>query len=91
MRSDFEQGAYNVHEHNHVEWTDEQLQNRLSMLYENNRAVGYTGDRLAQVTREMGLIAFEMAERYREQRNQEIDEAWAGREDVQRRINDGKA
>lgn len=76
MRSDFEQGAYNIHNHNHTEWSDEQLQNRLEELYENNRIVGYTGERLAQITKEMGLLAFEMAERLRERRNESIEEAW---------------
>jgi len=74
--TEFIQGAYNKHEHNHIEWTDEQLQNRLDQLYENNRLVSYVGERKAQVTREMGIIAFEMAERLRERKDQSIDEAW---------------
>ena len=67
---------YNVHEHNHIEWSDDRLQNRLNELHENNRQIGYTGERKRQVEREMTLIAMEMAERLRESRNEQIEEAW---------------
>lgn len=73
-------------EHDHVERTDEQLQSRLSELHINNKNIGYTGERLIQVQREMGLIAFELSERQREKKMQEIAEAWAGREEIIDRI-----
>lgn len=76
MRDDFERGGYNIGEHDHITWTDEQLQNRLNELHENTRIIRYSGERLAQVNREIGLIAMEMSERFRERKNQDIEEAW---------------
>lgn len=67
---------YNPNDHNFIEWSDERLSDRMSELHENNRIVGYTGERKAQVEREMTHIAFEMAERLREAREQDIEEAW---------------
>lgn len=67
---------YNPHEHNHIEWSDDRLQQRITTLSENIRIVRYTGERRAQVEREMGIIAFEMSERLREAREQDIEEAW---------------
>lgn len=71
--------TYNVHEHNFVEWSDDRLQARINELHENNRLIGYTGERKDQVEREMTHIAFEMAERLREAREQQIEEAWNDR------------
>ena len=75
--NDFEQAAYNKYEHDFTERTDEQLQTRLNELHENNRQIGYTGERLKQVTNEMSHIAFELSERIREQKKEEIEEAWS--------------
>ena len=63
---------YNANEHNHIEWSDLSLKERLSVLTDNLHNIPYTGDRLLQVQREIGLIAFELSERYREQ----TDKAW---------------
>ncbi len=72
--------VYNVNEHNHVEWDENRLQERLATLHVNNRNIKYTGERLIQVQREIGLISFELSERFRETRQQEIHEAWLDRE-----------
>lgn len=82
MRSDFVEGAYNPDAHAFSEWPDERLQNRLNELHENNRSIGYTGERLTQVQREMTNIAFEMAERLRDAKNQQIEEAWSDYERI---------
>lgn len=63
-------------ENNYIEWSDDKLQDRLNELHENNRSIQYTGERKNQVEREMTNIAFEMSERIRERRNEEIEEAW---------------
>ena len=73
--SEFVQASYNKYEHDYVERTDESLQERLSVLAVT-REYG-VGQRREQIEREMGLIAFEMSERLREQREQEISEAWS--------------
>ena len=73
----FEQANYNVNEHNFTERSDDQLQDRLNELHENNRIIGYRGERQGQVVGEMTLIAFEMAERLRTALNQQIEEAWS--------------
>lgn len=69
---------YNVHEHNHIEWPEERLQRRLGELSANSRSVGYSGERAAQVGREMSIIAFELSERLRSEYGQDIQEAWYG-------------
>lgn len=68
---------YNPHDHDFVERSDEQLQARLAELHINNNRIHYTGDRLKHVQREIGNISFELSERFRENKNQEIEEAWS--------------
>ena len=76
-------GAYNVHEHNHIEWHRDALNERLKLLTDNMNNIRYTGERLHQVRREIGLIAFELSCRYSE----ETDQAW---EEYERGEYDGK-
>lgn len=67
MNAEWVQGAYNSHEHDFTERTEEQLLTRLNHLHEMNKKVGYTGERLQQITKEMTLIAMELASRVEEQ------------------------
>lgn len=76
MDSSFIQAGYNKYEHDFVERTDRQLQERLDLLHDNIRHIGYTGLRLTQVTNEVNNIAFELSERYRTAKNEQIEEAW---------------
>ncbi len=69
-------------EHDFTERSSEQLQSRLAELHINNKNIGYTGERLIQVQREIGHISFELSERQREIKMQQIAEAWSGREEV---------
>jgi hypothetical protein len=80
MRADFEQATYNIHEHDYIDWTDEQLQNRLSLLIENSHRIKYTGERLHQVNAQIGNMAFELSERFRSTKNEEIEMAWSEHE-----------
>lgn len=73
-------------EHDFTERSSEQLQSRLAELHINNKNIGYTGERLKQVQREIGHISFELSERQREIKMQQIAEAWSGREEVIDRI-----
>lgn len=70
------QASYNVHEHNHTEKDEGQLNARLEQLAGLNQDWQSAGRR-AQVQREMSIIAFECAERQREAKNQQIEEAWS--------------
>ena len=56
--------TYNIHEHNHIEWTNDALNERLKLLTDNMNTINYSGERLEQVSREIGLIAFELTARY---------------------------
>ena len=73
--TEFIQGGYNKHDHNHAEWTDDQLQDKLNHLHEIRSVASY-GERRGQIDREMGMIAFEMSERLREARKEDIEAAW---------------
>lgn len=73
-------------EHDYVERPTESLQERLEELHANHRLIGYTGLRLVQVMSEINNIAFELSERQREQKMQEIAEAWSYREQVLERV-----
>lgn len=68
---------YYPHEHNFIERPTEQLQARLAELHINNTNVCYTGERLVQVQREIGHISFELSERFREQKAEDVEAAWA--------------
>jgi len=61
----------------HYTWNDEKLNDRLAVLSENRIRVEYTGPRLAQVSREIAMVAFELSERERERRGLTIEEAWS--------------
>jgi len=75
--SEFVQAAYNVHEHDYLQRTDEALQERLAQLHINIRNIGYTGLRLAQVRSEVNHISFELSERFRESKQQDVEMAWS--------------
>lgn len=57
---------------NHIEWPTRALNERLKLLTDNMNHIAYSGERLTQVRREIGLIAFELSCRYGE----ETDQAW---------------
>jgi hypothetical protein len=63
-------------EHNQTEWVDGRLTERLSQLAEINKP-WQCAERLAQIQREMCIIAFESSERFRESKTIEVEEAWA--------------
>lgn len=67
---------YYPHEHNFVERPTDALQARLAELHVNNKNIGYSGERLAQVQREIGHISFELSERFRESKAEDIEIAW---------------
>lgn len=75
--TEFIQGAYNKYEHDFIERPTEALQERLAELHINTRNIGYTGLRAAQVASEISHISFELSERFRESKAEEIQEAWA--------------
>ena len=60
--------------YNHIEWTDDALNERLKLLTDNMNTINYTGDRLEQVQREIGLIAFELSCRYGEENEKSWNE-----------------
>lgn len=78
--NNFEQGAYNVEEHNHITWPTERLEARIADIQNRMGIITYSGERLAQNQRELDLIAFELASRYREKKLGEIALAWKERE-----------
>lgn len=69
------QASYNVHEHNHTEQTAERMNLRLEQLAGLNQA-WQSDTRRAQIQREMSIIAFELSERFREAKNEQIEQAW---------------
>lgn len=85
MRGDFIEGAYNKYEHDYLERSDEKLQEQAA-LYSEIRRYSDFGPRREQLDRILGFIAFELSERFRERKNQQIDEAWAGRTEIMERI-----
>lgn len=68
---------YNVHEHNHIEWPTERLEARIADIQHRMGMIAYSGARLAQVERELDLIAFELSCRQAEARDLEVEQAWA--------------
>lgn len=60
---------------NHTEWHSERLQRRLDELVAIDQP-WQNEERRGQIQGEMTRIAFEMSERYRETKEQEIEEAW---------------
>lgn len=75
MMSEYIQAAYNKYEHDYLERTDDQLQEKLDTLTKS-REYG-VGARRKQIEREMSMIAFELAERYRERKNEQIEQCWS--------------
>lgn len=72
-------GSYNVHEHDLVERTDSQLQGELMELHNNLKKVSYSGERLKQVQSRIGCLSFELSERFRENKQEDIALAWMER------------
>ncbi len=62
---------------NHVEWPTESLNARAELLADNMLNIKYSGERLEQVQREIALIAFELTERYRENKGISIEQAYS--------------
>lgn len=79
MRNDFERGAYNIEEHNHIEWSTERLEARIADIQHRMGTIAYSGERLAQNERELDSIAFELTQRYSEKKLGEIALAWESR------------
>lgn len=75
--TEFIKGCYSSHEHDYVERPTDALQERIAELHINTRNIGYTGLRAAQVRSEINHISFELSERFRESKVQDIEEAWA--------------
>lgn len=57
---------YNIHEHNHTEWTDERLSQRLQELTEINQPWQGSAERLKTIRTQMALITFEQMQLYAE-------------------------
>lgn len=87
--SEYIQGPYNVEEHNHLEWSQERLEARVADIQHRIGIIAYSGERLAQNERELDIIAFELACRYRDRKLGEIAMAWEGREETLKRIEHG--
>ena len=79
MTMEFVAGGYNVHEHNYVERSDEQLQGELQELHTNLNRVKYSPERMKQIQARIGALSFELSERFRESKNQDITMAWLER------------
>ena len=62
----FKQGAYNVHEHNHTEWTDKRLHEEAEKVAQLRKIVPYTGQRALQMAQRANLIMQEQIFRYSE-------------------------
>lgn len=65
---------YSIHEHNHIEQSTDALNERLKLLTDNMNSIRYSGERLHQVRREIGLIAFELSCIYAEETEQSWNE-----------------
>lgn len=76
---------YNEHEHDFVNRSTEDLQEEISRLA-ISREFAAGGPRREQIERTMTNIAFELAERIRESKDIEIEEAWRHRDDVVARL-----
>lgn len=57
---------YNVHEHNHIEWTQEMLDSRVLTLSDSLKNINHCPERLEQIKRELGLLAYETWRKYEE-------------------------
>lgn len=82
---------YNVHEHNHAEasvWPTERLEERIANIQTRMAQIAYTGARLADIERELDVLSYELTSRYLETKLSEEDEAWLGRNDIIKRLNE---
>ena len=73
----FEQANYNVHEHNHTEWSDERLAAEAERVAHLRKTVGYVGERALQMAQRAELTLQEQMWRYAEKKNQQVEEAWS--------------
>jgi len=67
----FKQGAYNVHEHSHTEWSDERLHQEAEKVAQLRKIVPYTGQRALQMAQRANLIMQEEIWRYAERHGDE--------------------
>jgi hypothetical protein len=63
--SEFIQGGYNIHEHNHVDWSDERLHEEAVKVAQLRHTVHYVGERALQMAARYNNVTFEEQERYR--------------------------
>jgi hypothetical protein len=63
-------------ETNHTEWHSERLQRRLDELNEIDQPWQGSAERMAQIALEKDIIGFELAMRYAEEKEIQIEEAW---------------
>jgi hypothetical protein len=75
--------------HDHINWPQERLEARVADIQHRMGIIAYSGERLAQSERELDIIAFELACRYRDRKLGEIAMAWEGREETLKRIEHG--
>lgn len=61
--------------HDQILWSDEMIQDRITELAQH-RLIPHCEERRQQISRELSILAFESSERFRELKNQEIEEAW---------------
>lgn len=57
---------YNPHNHNHIEWANERLDERAMILSKSLREIEHCPERKAQIQTELGILAFETWMRYEE-------------------------
>lgn len=75
--------------HDHINWPQERLEARVADIQHRMGIIAYSGERLAQNERELDIIAFELACRYRDRKLGEMAMAWEGREETLKRIEHG--
>lgn len=77
---EFTKGGYNIHEHNHSEWSDERLHEESLKVAQLRKLIPYTGQRALQMAQRANLIMQEELWRYAEthtQYQEEMEEAWS--------------
>lgn len=55
---------YNVNEHNHIDWSNDRLDERVLILSTSLKEIRHCPERLEQIKRELGFLAFETWCRY---------------------------
>lgn len=81
---EFTKGSYNLHEHSHTEWTDEQLHKEVEVVTELTRP-WQCEERLAQLRRRMAMATNEQIFRYAD-RHEIRDERDDARRELIKRI-----